>query len=558
MEGNVMGRRAANKLNRREFLAASAGTATMLGLAACTPGTTTPPPATDATARVGGQAVITGAEEATLLVGATRSAGSIWIFNFIANGLTRVKYPDMSVAPDLAESWTASPDGLTYTFTLKKGVKFHDGQPFTARDVKFTFETLAHPTWPGALTSTIIEGADAFKKGQAREITGIKVLADDKIEFRLIEPSNLFLATNATLRIMPQHVLKDVSPADMAKHAFARKPIYTGPFMVDEWRGGESIRYKAITDFPGGRAKLDSLVQRFIPDPATAIAELRSGGIHQHVVNADQIGEFERDTNAYEVQELPGAGGWFIAFDTTKPMFADKRVRMAMNHAVDRKALVTALFGGRGEESYTLSSPLSWLYNPNTPRFPFDVAKAKALLDEAGWIPGTDGVRAKGGERLSFTINVGLFTPAVKDWAIAVQPFLRAVGIETQVNPLDLASFFPKQVVGQYQAGFTGWVNFTNDPRNDLQQHFETPRPTNQSGYNDPAVNALFKQARAAKTQEEEKRVYGEIQRIAEGEALYLHLFRVKTLVVTRKNLTVPKATLQAELYSTIPGWHLR
>src|SRR4051794_18484978 len=183
------------RVSRRTFvrraMALGLSTAAIVGiLESCggSNGTSTPPQAASAgpatkpasassaakPAAKGGQAVISLSEPSTLLSGVTRQLIQAWIYSFIANGLTKLHKPDMSVQPDLADSWTTSPDGKTTTFALHPGVKWHDGQPFSADDVKFTFEYLAHPDWPGPLTSeiAIIEGADAYKKKQAAEITG--------------------------------------------------------------------------------------------------------------------------------------------------------------------------------------------------------------------------------------------------------------------------------------------------------------------------------------------------------------------------------------------------
>ena len=245
----------------------------------------------------------------------SRALVSAYIRSFIANGLVRLKYPDMTVVEDLADKYSASADGKTYTFELHPGVKWQDGQPFSSDDRKFTFEYFCHPDNPHPLTDDManIVGAKEFKAKQATEISGLKT-GPDHVEFSLIAPSNSFLVNVATAIMMPRHVLQEVAPADFPKHAFARQPIYTGPFKVDEWKSGESITYSAFADHFKGRAKLDKVVQRIFPDPTTAVTELRSGGIQQaFIASPDQYADFKSDSN-YTTQELAGTLGWFFSW----------------------------------------------------------------------------------------------------------------------------------------------------------------------------------------------------------------------------------------------------
>ena len=220
--------------------AATANPAAAVTTAPTPAATSAPAPAAATTApaagAAGGQAIISFGEPDTLLMSESRALVGSYIRSFIANGLVRLKYPDMTVVADLADKYSASPDGKTYTFELHPGVKWQDGQAFSPDDVKFTFEYLAHPDNPHPLTDDFanIVGAREFKAKQATEISGLKFSqAPDRVEISLIAPSTSFLVNVATAIIMPKHILQDVPPADFPKHPFARQPIYTGPFKVD-------------------------------------------------------------------------------------------------------------------------------------------------------------------------------------------------------------------------------------------------------------------------------------------------------------------------------------
>jgi peptide/nickel transport system substrate-binding protein len=562
--GSSEERRKPTRLTRRQLLELSGGAA-LIGILgpACQSTPTTPvasagaSAAASAGARIGGQAVISLGEPDTLGTG-SRSLTFAYIRSFIANGMVRLKYPDMVVVEDLAQTWTVSSDLKTYTFNLRKGVKWHDGNPFSSADIKFTLELAAHPLNAAPLSDDLgnIVGAKEFKAKTATTISGVQA-GTDQVVITLLAPSPSFLTSVAVLTALPQHVLKDVSPPDLAKHAFARKPIYTGSFKVDEWKAGESITYSAFTDHFKGRPNLDKIVQRIFPDPSTALAELRTGGIQQAFVNSDQFDEFANDAK-YATQQLAGSTGWFLSFDgTNKDLpFGDKRFRMAVSHAIDRKTLVASLFRGRAEAGYSISSPLSWVHNQGVTKYEYDVNKSKALLDDLGWKPGADGIRTKDGKRLEYATTV---TTTTRDWFLAVQPMLKAVGIgSTKVDVVDFGTWISRLNVGKYESTVNGWGNFAIDPRSDLIAHFKSPRFGDATGYQNDQVDQLFAQAAKAASREEEKRLYDQIQQIAEADAVYVYLFRPQILNVNVKQLALPQAKIQAEIYDGLPKWELR
>jgi peptide/nickel transport system substrate-binding protein len=520
------------------------------------PAATSAVPAAPAAAASQGRQVVAlfSSDPDSMFFNVSRSALSGNIYAYIANGLTKLTQPDMDVDKDLADSWTVSPDGKVYTFTLRQGVKWHDGQPFSAQDVKFSFEYWANPAWPGPLSPAyaIIDGATAYKQGQASEITGLKINPDSTVEFTLTEPSAQFLATTTTSKLIPQHVLKDVSPGDAAKSNFARSPIYTGPFMVSDWKSAESVTFKAYADHFAGKPTLDTILARVIPDPASALDELRSGGIDlMDNISPDVFDSFTSDPN-FKTSQLSGAAGWFLSFDLTNPLFSDAHVRQAMSHAIDRQSVVAAIYSGRAEPSYGIASPLSWTYNPNITKFDFDAAMAGKLLDDAGWSTGSDGVRAKDGQRLEFEV---LTYPQTQQMALAIQPFLKNVGVNITITQLEFATWLSRQVVGQYQAAVTGWFNFIVDPRADLANHFLSPRPTDATGYQNDQVDQLFMQARTATNRDDEKKLYDQIQQIVSDDAVHVYLWRPQDLLAVNHSVTLPDAKTMNEVWFKAPAW---
>jgi peptide/nickel transport system substrate-binding protein len=544
--------------NRRQLVqtAAVAGVATTV-----TSGVTSAAPVTGgskaALAQDGTQAVI-GAwlEPATLLSGAPVTGASYQqIQRIIANALVKTGYPSFEVEPDLAESWEVSEDFRVHTFTLRSGVTWQDGEPFTADDVKFTYDLVTHAEWPGGLDSYFaqIEGATEHKAGEAEEVTGVKVIDESTVEITLVQPDALFLASAASRqRILPKHILEGTAPADVDKSEFARKPVYTGAYIVEEWRDGESITFRANESYFEGKPNIDTLVARFIADEATANAELTSGGLDVGVVSPDLLAAYESDSN-FTIQELPGLRIVFLQFDLTLPIFSDPRVRQAISHAIDRQTVIDALLLGKGEVGRSFITPLSWIFNEDAPQYPFDLDAAAALLDEAGWTQGEDGVRVnEAGERLAFTLTV---PTAYRQDGLAVQPFLQAIGVEATIEELGAGQVTGPLAIGEFQATINAWNNFIIDPRADLQRWFQTPRPVETTGYKNDEVDALFVEARAELDQEAEKEIYFEIQNLIETDAPLVYLWREQDLLVSNGRVTVPEVSSLAELFARIPEW---
>ena len=448
-----------------------------------------------------------------------------------------------------------SEDSRVHTFKLRSGVTWQDGEPFTAEDVKFTYDLVTNADWPGGLDSYFsqIEGATEHKAGEAEEVTGVQVIDESTVEITLVQPDALFLASAASRqRILPKHLLESIAPADVDKSDFARKPVYTGAYIVEEWRDGESITFRANESYFEGKPNIDTLVARFIADEATANAELTSGGLDVGIVSPDLLAAYEGDS-AFVIQELPGLRIIFLQFDLTLPIFSDPRVRQAISHSVDRQTVIDALLLGKGEVGRSLITPLSWIFNEEAPQYSYDVEAAAALLDEAGWTLGDDGVRVnEAGERLAFTLTV---PTAYRQDGLAVQPFLQAIGVEATIEELGAGQVTGPLAVGEFQATINAWNNFIIDPRADLQRWFQNPKPVETTGYKNDEVDALFVEARAELDQETEKGIYFEIQNLIETDAPITYLWREQDLLVANQRVSVPEVSSLAELYARIPEW---
>jgi peptide/nickel transport system substrate-binding protein len=384
--------------------------------------------ASTAVAQTGGTLVIgLDQEPPTLDPHASPSAVTYQIIASVTENLL-FRGPDGKLAPWLAESWTPSADGRSATFKLRRDVKFHDGTPFNADAVKFNFDRIVDPKFKAG-------GARAQLMGYA----GSKVLDEFTVQVSFETPYAPFLAYAAA------GTLSMVSPKAVRESGdlVHTRPVGSGPFMMKEYVAKDHatmVRYpgytrKAPWSDRAGPAMLDAVVWKFVPEAGTRVTTLESGetqGIY--FVPSQALPRLEKNA-ALRIEKMPWPGVpriWLL--NTTKPPMDDVRVRRAINHAVDKEAFLATVFKGLALKAF---APLTavMLDDPALRQaYPFDPAKAKALLGEAGWQPGADGVRTKGGSRLEIVLNAIEYGGGADPTAQIIQASLLDVGIDVKIK----------------------------------------------------------------------------------------------------------------------------
>ena len=450
----------------------------------------------------------------------------------------------LGVKPLLAESWEVSRDGLTYTFKLKKGVKWHDGKPFTARDVAFTFYSVLDPkvTTPhrGYFDALVgfpeLTNKDNPKKPEELAQKPIEVIDDHTIRFRLRYPYGAFLAVlvNPRAGIIPEHLLKGV---DLNTAEYNRKPIGTGPFKFVEWKRGERIVLEANPDYHAGRPALDRLIYRVIPDDVVLLQELRAGGVD--FIERPPLTEVGRlkQTAGLKVLTADNTSYTYFGFRQDLAPFDDVRVRRAFYHAIDIPAIVREVLQGYGTISNGQFPPGTWAFDPSVKPYAYDPNRAKALLAEAGWKPGPDGILTKDGKRLSFSLRHDQADQTVKDTAIIIQEFLKKVGVEATIEPLDWPTFVKKLFASDFEGIVVGWTNFHDpDPFAYSIWHSGQWKARNFAHYKNPRADAALEAARRAGDQAERKRHYAEFSKILMEDAPYVFLYFPQQVYVTRQS----------------------
>jgi peptide/nickel transport system substrate-binding protein/oligopeptide transport system substrate-binding protein len=303
---------------------------------------------------------------------------------YLFDGLTRFT-PDGRVVPALATSWETSPDGLTYTFHLRRGVTFTDGTPFVARQVLSSWRRVLDPKVRGGRGWPLypIRGAQEFAEGKATSFDGLSAPNDSTVVAVLKEPFAIFpkLLAMPVASIAPENV-----PANFGEH-----PVGTGPWRLVEWRHDDYLLFAPNTRYWGGPPRADSLKARIIAEPSTAVAEFESGTVDVLQIPQGEIADWEEDAERRKLlTSTPSLELVYVAINTTRGPLRDPRVRQALNYAVDRSRIDRNLIAGRGTLAAGVIPPS--LPGSDTTRagYQFDTTKARQLLREAGYPNGID------------------------------------------------------------------------------------------------------------------------------------------------------------------------
>lgn len=469
------------------------------------------------------------------------------------SGLTRPGI-NREPIPDLAESWTLSEDELVYSFTLRQGVTWHDGAPFNAHDVKFTWEIIAHPdnTTGAQLYSFFLnlKGAPEFKSGEADEITGVRVIDDYTLEARLSNPSAPFFTIGSQQPIVPRHLLQEVPVAQMLEHPFARAPIGTGPFIFEAWNPGDSIIGRANEAYHFGRPILDQLILKLpVLIGNTLVTALIAGEVNAADITLADYDVLVNEPGLRMVQ-TPGQGNQYIEFNLAKPLFQDLNVRKALSYALNRQAIVDLAWQGRAK-IYNSVFPYDWWpTNPETTIFDNDVEQARGLLAEAGWTPGTSGLLEKDGQPFQFHL-VALDQP----WWLIVQQQWKEIGVDAQLEFVDFPTLSTQHYVTKTFDVVALHVPYSlyTDPHYSLPGYFLSAN--NRNSYNNPRSDELILAAAATNDQEERKQLYYEWQEVIAQDVPHLWIGNPDQVYAYTANLSTPQRDSQYFEYREVETW---
>lgn len=393
-----------------------------------------------------------------------------------------------NVVPALAESWEYDDASCTYTFHLREGVRWHDGEAFTADDVKFTIDAIMNP-------DNASENAPNFE-----DVVNIKVIDDLTVAFTLTAPNAAFL-DYMTMAILPEHLLRG---EDMQTSDFFRAPVGTGPYKLAEWDVGQAIIMSANEDYFLGTPNIQTVIFKIVPDDNAQAIQLEAGELDLALLDPKNARNFA-DKSGFDCYDMITADYRGILFNFWNDYWTENRdIIPAICCAIDREAIIDAVLLGQGMPAY---GPLQRnAYNDDTvERYDYDPARAKELLENVGCTMGENGFYTRNGEEIGFAISVMAGEQDRLDIAQAAAQQLREVGINCTVE-------IPAQMDwGGQVACLIGWGS-PFDADDHTYKVFGTDKGANYSGYSNPLVDEYLTLARRTDDESTRREYYSAFQ----------------------------------------------
>ncbi len=466
-----------------------------------------------------GDAIVTGSigDASNLIPMLAGDSSSHQISAWLFDPLVTYDKTESHLEPRLAERWEVSDDGLAITFYLRKGVRWQDGTPFTARDVEFGFNTIRNP-------DTLTAYAEDYL-----QVETFEVLDDHTFRVTYDKPFAPALASWSNLVVLPLHVLEGKNINDATD--FARNPVGLGHYKMGEWIAQKSITLEVNKDYYRTRPYIDRIVTRIIPDTQTQFLELKSGGL-------DFMGltplQYSRQTSnaafeqAFDKYQYITNSYTYLGYNIESPLFRDKRVRRALTHAINKQEIVDAVLLGLGEPANSPYKPGTYWVNENLEPLAFDPAKARALLSEAGWTDSDgDGLLDKDGKSFSFEIITNQGNDLREKTATIIQRRLKEIGIDVKVRIIEWSAFINNFIDKRdFEAVVLGWSLNLDPDQYDIWHSTKTKeKQFNFVSYDNAEVDDLLEKGRRTFDQDERKKYYDRFQEILNDEQPYTFLY---------------------------------
>lgn len=442
-------------------------------------------------------------------------SASAEICGLIFNGL--IKYDkDINLTGDLAKSWEVLDKGLTIIFHLRQNVLWHDGAPFTSEDVKFTFDKLIDPNIKTPYS------------GDFERVKSLEILDNYTIKITYKEPFSPGLSSWG-MWIIPKHILDNKNEDVWEK--FSRNPIGTGPYKFKSWKTAELIELTANPDYFEGRPYIDKYIYRIIPDQATIFLELQTQGVDEAGLTPLQ---YKRQSDNkffnkyYKKYRYPSFGYTYLAFNLQDEKFKEKKVRQAINYAVNKQEIIEGVLLGLGRVCTGPFPAESWAYNSSLRPAPYSLEKAKELLKVAGWADkNKDGWLEKNGKIFEFTIITNQGNEQRQRVAEIIQRRLSQVGIKVKIKIIEWSAFLSEFInKKKFEAVLLGW-SLSRDPDCfDIWHSSKTKEGEfNFISYKNEEVDRLLEDGRREFNQEKRKIIYHKIHQILYDEQPYVFLY---------------------------------
>lgn len=434
----------------------------------------------------------------------------------------------LGIRPHLAESWALTDTAVT--FRLRRDVRWHDGRPVTAEDVKFTFDVAKDPSSGSLIGSAYVP---MVASAEARD--------SFTIHFRFVEPHAQALE-DFWWAPAPKHLLQNVSAEEMKNAPFGREPVGSGPFKFSKWQSSQRlvlVRNSAYPQALGGPPRLRRVVFRVIPEPSTMMTELITGGVQVDVpVAPDQTRQLQGKPNI-DFFAFPGKTVYYIGWNNKRKPFDSAPVRRALALAINRRELIDALLFGQGTPANSTVPPWHPLYPEDAQALAYNPSAAAQLLEQQGWRDTNgDGIREKGGAPLRFTL-LTRENPLNRSVAEVLQSQFRKIGADAQIRTLEFQTLLTQHKSRDFDAVFTNWVldNFqmASAPAALLHSKLATvDKSTNRSAVTIPALDVLIDKASRATNNDSARVIWRDMTNLLQHEQPLTFIFWLNELAATR------------------------
>lgn len=482
-----------------------------------------------------------GGDSAALDPAIVTDGESIKIAQQVFDTLLDYKEGTTEVEAALAESWDVSQDGLKYTFKLRQGVKFHDGTDFNAEAVVFNFNRWHDPKSPYKFEGDSFDYYDSmFGAPDSRVIKEVKAVDANTVEFILNQPQAPFLQNIA----MPSFGMGSPKAIQEKKEKFKEEPVGTGAFIFKEWKRNDSITVEKNPNYwRQGLPKLNKVIVRTIPDNSARLTALQAGELDfMEGVNPDDLATVEGNAELQKIVR-PSFNVGYVGFNFQKKPFDNKLVRQALNHAVNKEAIVQAFFAGLAEPAKNPMPPTLWGYNDEIQDYPYDLNKAKELLAQAGYPNGIDQ------ELVFYAMPVSRpYMPDGKKVAEALQAEFAKIGVKVRIESPEWATYLDETKEGKKDDLYMlGWTGDNGDPDNFIYTLLDkdTIPGNNRSYYVNEELHKILVDAQKETDQAKRADLYKQAQVIIKEDAPWIPLVHSTPLMAGKANMKglVPSPT---------------
>jgi len=555
----------ARQLSRREFLAGAAGLGAAAVLGACAPGAPAPQPGPAELKPSYGGTVIYGtfADAQVLNPILSTDVPSSEIIARVFDSVVDIDPNNGQPIPNLAERWQISSDGLTYTFYFNKNVKWHDGKPFTAHDVKFTIEAILDPKTQTVRKNLfeLVKGAKDRIAGKAAETEGVKVVDDYTLQITLTETYCPFLVSSMSfLRPLPRHLLEG---KDINTDEFNRRPVGTGPFKFKEWVKDDHITLVRNENWwkRSGGPYIDEFIRKVVKDATVVVAQLKTGEVDIGGIEPKDLAEIQREAHL-DVRKYLGLGYTYIGYNLARPPLDDRRVRLALTHAVDMKSVVEKVLLGEGVQMAGHMPPASWAYNPNIKPPEYNPQRARQLLEQAGFKPGPDGIMQRDGKPLKFTLYTNSGNKVREQVATIAKDQWKQIGVDVDIQFQEWNAFLDRlNKTRDFDMVIVGW-SLGVDPGPAFKSIFhsgEIEGGFNFVSYRNPEVDRLIEEGLRVPgcDQEKRKQIYWRVQEIMAEDPPYNFGFAANTIIAVNRRVQGVNPTVFGGTFYNIHDWYV-